>query len=120
MRGSDVAALIASVAIAVLVTALLISLASLNRTLRAMREAIQDVHRKTIPMLDDMHATVKQANGELDRVDEILETAQSVSQTVDSASRLAYMAFSNPVVKAAAFGAGVTKAAKRFRKKSKK
>ena len=119
MSGSDVAALIASVALAVLVTALLISLAALNRTLRAMREAIQDVHRKTMPVLDDLHTTVKQANGELDRVDEILETAQSVSQTVDSASRLAYTAFSNPIVKAAAFGAGFTKAAKKFRGKKK-
>jgi hypothetical protein len=47
----------------------------------------------------------------------VLGTAESISGTVDSASRLAYLALSNPVIKALAFGAGTARAARRFRRK---
>ena len=47
-----------------------------------------------------------------------MENAQRHQSTIatDSASRLAYLAFSNPVVKALAFGAGTQRAIKRFRR----
>ena len=38
--------------------------------------------------------------------------------TVDSFSRLAYLAFSNPIIKALAFGSGTARAVRRFRRTS--
>jgi hypothetical protein len=49
-------------------------------------------------------------------VDALLESAESISSTVDSASRLAYLAFSNPVIKALAFAGGTGRAIRRVRR----
>ena len=54
---------------------------------------------------------------ELERVDILLGTAESISSTVDSASRLAYLAFSNPVIKAIAFASGMAGATRRMRRR---
>ncbi|HLG00814.1 MAG TPA: DUF948 domain-containing protein [Acidimicrobiia bacterium] len=116
MSASEVAAIIAAVAAAVLVVGLLLALFSLGRTLGALREAVDELHRETIPLVRDMQQTVQQANHDLRRVEGIIETAESVGQTVDAASRLAYLTFSNPVVKAMALGAGVARAGRRLRK----
>ena len=89
---------------------------ALNSTLRQLRSAIEDLRRETLPVVHEMRVTVGQANVELERVDTLLGTAESISSTVDSASRLAYLAFSNPVIKAIAFASGTGRAARRFRR----
>jgi len=55
-----------------------------------------------------------QAATEMERVGDVLASAEAVSGTVDSASRLAYRAFANPVVKALAFGTGTGSALRRL------
>jgi uncharacterized protein YoxC len=116
VTGGEVAAVIAAVALVVAVVALLFALASLTRTLRALRSAIEDLRRETLPVLNDLRTTVGTANAELVRVDGLLTTAESVSATVDSASRLAYLAFSNPVIKVLALATGTGRAARRLRR----
>ena len=66
-------------------------------------------------MLDDLRDTVEAANDELERFDRLVTTAESVTGTVDSASRLAYIAMANPVIKGVAFASGTAKAARRLR-----
>lgn len=116
MDASEVAAIVAAVAAAILVVGLLFALASFSRTLRALREAVDELHHETLPLVHDMQVAVQQAHLDLGRVEDLLQTAESVGQTVDAASRLAYLTFSNPVVKAMAFGAGVARAGRRLRK----
>lgn len=116
MSGGEVAAVIASVALVVAVVALLFALAALTRTLRTLRTAVEDLRRESLPVLSDLRTTVSTANAELGRVDTLLTTAESVSATVDSASRLAYLAFSNPVIKALAIAGGTGRAARRLRR----
>ena len=116
MSAGEVAAVVAAVAAAILAVGALYALFSLTRTLESLRRAVDDFHRQALPLLGDLQATTKQANAELDRVDDLLDTAESVGRTVDSASRLAYLTFSNPVVKAMAVGAGVARAGRRFRR----
>ena len=69
---------------------------------------------RSLGLLREIRGTVGQANNELDRADSLLVTAESVSTRVDSASRLAYMAFSNPVIKVLAFGSGTARATRRL------
>ena len=57
----------------------------------------------------------RRANLELERLDRLVTTAESVTGTVDSASRLAYLAMANPVIKGVAFASGTAKAARRLR-----
>jgi hypothetical protein len=99
-----------------LVLGLLIALSAMSRTMRSMRETVDQLRNETVPLLSDLRGTVGQANAELSRVDHLLGTAESISSTVDSASRLAYLAFSNPVVKALAFGSGTARAVRRLRR----
>jgi uncharacterized protein YoxC len=117
MTTSDTAAVIVAFASGLAVVVLLIAVVSLNKTLRQMRAALEDLRRETLPVVAEMRAAVGQANTELERVDTLLGTAESISTTVDSASRLAYLAFSNPVIKGIAFASGTTRAARRFRRR---
>ena len=76
-------------------------------------EARRDVHREVLPLLaEHWRCSIT----DLDRVDACSPPA-SITGTVDSASRLAYLAFGNPVVKTMAAGSGVTRAWRRSRKK---
>ena len=112
----EVAAVIVAIVSVVAVVLLALAIVSLTRTMRAMRQAIDELHRETVPAVTEMRATVRQANQELERLDSLLGTAESISATVDSASHLAYLAFSNPVIKVMAVGAGTAKAAKALRR----
>ncbi len=116
MDAGEWAAVLASVAILILTGGLLFALVSLSRTLRALRTGVEDLRREVLPAVVEMRQTVQQAQGELDRLDTLITTAESVSQTVDVASRLAYLTFSNPAVKALALGAGVGRAVRKLRK----
>lgn len=116
MDASDAAAVVVAVASGIAVVVLVFAIVSLNRTLKHLRSAIEDLRRETLPVVNEMRMAVGQANVELERVDTLLGTAESISSTVDSASRLAYLAFSNPVIKAIAFASGTGRAARRFRR----
>ena len=112
----EVAAVIVAIVSVVAVVLLALAIVSLTRTMRAMREAIDDLRKETLPAVGEMRDTVRQANQELERIDTLLGTAESISATVDSASHLAYLAFSNPVIKVMAVGAGTAKAARALRR----
>jgi uncharacterized protein YoxC len=116
MTAGDVAAIIVAVLAAVLVAFVCVTLVTLTRTMRAMRETVEQLRRETLPVVVNLQSTVTHANAELERVDTLLGTAESISGTVDSASRLLYLALSNPIIKIMAFGAGTTRAARRFRR----
>src|SRR5690606_40327550 len=71
-----------------------------------------------ISVLHDLRDTVEAANYEIMRLDNLVSTAESVTGTVDSASRLAYIAMANPVIKGVAFASGTAKAARRLRRRT--
>jgi hypothetical protein len=116
LTAGDVAAIIIAVLLAIAVVGLLLVLRSLARTLASLRVTVDELRTNTVPLVADLHDTVKSANAELERVDGLLVTAESIGATVDSASRLAYLAFSNPMIKAAAFAAGTGRAVRRIRR----
>lgn len=110
------AALIAACAGALLALGILAALVSVTRTMRTLRVTVEELRLEALPLVRDARQTVGAATAELARVDTLLGSAESISTTVDSASRLAYLAFSNPVIKAMALGAGTTRAARRLRR----
>ena len=112
----DWVAVVVAVIVALAAGGLLVVLGALMRTLSALQATVEELRRETLPLVTDVQGTVRQANADLQRVDGLLERAESISGTVDSASRLAYLAFSNPVVKALAIGAGTSRAIRRFRR----
>lgn len=116
MDASDAAAVVVAVASGVAVLVLLWAVVALTRTLRQLSASLDELHREALPAVAELRGTVLQAGAELERVDSLLGTAESISATVDSASRLAYLAFSNPVIKGLALASGTGRAARRFRK----
>jgi hypothetical protein len=115
MNATDLAAVIVAACSVVAVVLLAVGLVALVRTLRALREVATVLRTETVPILDDMQDTIEAANYEIMRLDNLVTTAESVTGTVDSASRLAYIAMANPVIKGVAFASGTARAARRLR-----
>ena len=111
-----VAAVVAAAAIVLAVILLAITLRAMTRTLNALQESVDEIRRTTVPAVEGVRDTVRQANEELERIDDLLGTTESIATTVDSASRLAYLLFSNPVIKALALATGTSRAWRRFRR----
>jgi len=116
VSAGEIAAVIASVVGTILIIGFFIAFAGLLRTLRTLTTAIEELRAEVVPLAGQWRRTVDQANSELVRVDGLLTSAESVTATVDSASRLAYLALSNPVIKVLAFGAGTGRAFRRIRR----
>lgn len=98
-----VVVLLAVGAIVVVVVAAL----ALARSLRELRRALETLQAETGPLLDELRATVRDAGAEVERVDQLLDAAESISATVDSATRLSYLAFRAPLLRVVAFVKGV-------------
>ena len=116
MDAEDIAAVAVGLAAAVVAVAFVLSLLSLTRAATELRRAAEDLRNETLPVVAQLRETVANADAELERVDGLIGTAENVTATVDSASRLAYLALSNPVIKILAFASGTGRAARRFRK----
>jgi hypothetical protein len=100
----------------VVVLGLLLAAVSLTRTARRMRVLAEELTEHTAVVLGDVEVTVSRARGELDRVDDLIGSAEAITQTVGSASRLAHVALAGPLIKVMALGAGTARAGRRLRK----
>jgi uncharacterized protein YoxC len=121
----EAAALIAAIAFAVLVIALAVPIIRLRHTVDAATRAMRDVADRTGPMLNSVnttldevniaikqvHTTLDGVNLQLTRVDTITDNVAHVSSNVANLSTVVSAAAANPLVKVAAFGYGVRKAA---------
>ena len=118
MNAGDVAVLVASVASAGAVLGLLVALGGLRRDVRRLEVICRELRTSTVPLVADAHRVVGEAAAEMERVGAVLESTESVHSTVDSASRLAYRAFANPVVKVLAVRSGAATGLRRLTARS--
>ena len=116
MTAGEIAAVVASVVGTLLIIGFFVAFAGLLRTLRTLTAAVEELRAEVVPLAGQWRRTVDTANAELARVDGLITSAESVTATVDSASRLAYLALSNPVIKLMAFGSGTGRALRRVRR----
>jgi uncharacterized protein YoxC len=104
-------------AVAVLLGAMVIVvcvvLSNVFRVLTSTKELIDGVTSQTVPLLGQVNGTVSLVNKELERVDGILETAETVSSTVGNMVNVVSSTVSSPLVKLSAFAYGIRKAAGR-------
>jgi hypothetical protein len=115
MTAADlVAVLIGTVtlAVAAATAAVLVWLVGVVRDLRATLSAIRG---DLVPAVDELQQAARDAAGDVERIERMLEQSELVADRVDTASRLAYSAFSRPVVKAMAVGAGTKEAVRKLR-----
>jgi hypothetical protein len=115
MSTSDVIAVMVATVVAIVSGALVAALVMLVRTLQTLRATVTALQRDTLALLEDAHDAVREAAVEIDRVDRLVTSAEKLNDAVDGAQRVAYRTIASPVVKAMAFGSGVSRAAQRLR-----
>jgi uncharacterized protein YoxC len=125
----DIAALIAAGAFLMLVLVACVPIYRLRHTVDAATAAIADINAKTAPLLGNVNTTVDNlntaltqvhtsldgVNAQLVRVDTITGHAAAVSANVANLATVVTSAASSPIVKVAALGYGVRRAAARRR-----
>ena len=115
MSTADVLAVVAATVVTLVVGALAAMLVALARTLRDLRLTLSALDEEILTVVDDAHTAVREAAHDIDRVERLVSSAERITQTVDGASRAAARTIASPVVKAMAFGTGVSRAAQRLR-----
>ncbi|MHB8682200.1 MAG: hypothetical protein ACYDA2_08930 [Acidimicrobiales bacterium] len=111
---ASTAAVVAACVSAVAALSALGCVVLLGRRMRQLRRLLTELEAETVPLVREARVVVDQAATEMVRVGDVLGSAEAVSATVDSASRLAYRAFANPVVKVIAYASGVGGALRRL------
>jgi hypothetical protein len=107
MSTTDVLAVVAATVLTILIAVLATLLVVLARVLRELRATVDVLRVDALALLDETDEAVRDASGEIDRVERLVSSAERL----DEAKR----AIATPVVKAMAFGTGVTRAAQRLR-----
>jgi hypothetical protein len=115
MDSSNAVAIGVSVLATVVVLALLVGALSLLRTARRLRLLAEELDGRADDVLGDVEDTVQLARGELARVDDLIGSAEAITETVGSASRLARTTLAVPVIKVLALCAGTARAGRRLR-----
>lgn len=127
MTGGEIAALIAAGAFAMLVLVLAVPLLRLRHTVDAATRSIQDLNDRTAPILSkadltmgnvntalgQVQTTLDGVNLQLQKVDTITGHAQQVTANVANLANVVTSVAANPLVKVAAAGYGVRRAAAR-------
>lgn len=125
MDGGQIAALIAAGAFLMLVLVLAVPILRLRRTVDAATRAINDLNDRTAPLLGNANTTVENVNValaqvqttldgvnlQLAKIDTMTGHAQNVTANVANLATVVSAAAANPLVKVAAFGYGVRRAA---------
>src|SRR5579872_4317154 len=110
----DTAALAAAALAATSALGVVVAVLLLGRRVRQLSALVDELRNDTLPLVRQARVVVDQAATEMERVGDVLGSAEAVTSTVDSASRLAYRAFSNPIVGVMAFGTGLSGALRRL------
>nr|MDT0656455.1 DUF948 domain-containing protein [Micromonospora sp. DSM 115978] len=125
MNPGQIAALVAAGAFLMLVLVLAVPILRLRHTVDAATRAINDLNDQTGPILGNVNTTVTNVNTALEQVhtsldgvniqlakiDTMTGHAQNVTANVANLATVVSAAAANPLVKVAAFGYGVRKAA---------
>ena len=107
MTGGDVAALIAASAFAVLVLVLAVPLWKLGRTFDETTAAIRGISDNVTPLLEEATTTVTESNRQLARLDAITGDVAETTGNVSALVSLFAASVGGPLIKIAAFSAGV-------------
>ncbi|WP_326559464.1 DUF948 domain-containing protein [Micromonospora sp. NBC_01796] len=125
MNPGQIAALVAAGAFLMLVLVLAVPILRLRHTVDAATRAINDLNDRTAPLLGNANATIENVNValtqvhtsldgvniQLAKIDTMTGHAQNVTANVANLATVVSAAAANPLVKVAAFGYGVRKAA---------
>jgi DNA topoisomerase IB len=120
LTASGAVAVGVTVVATLVVVAFVASLVAAIRAARALRRSAAELQREAHALMGQLQQTVDVAGRELERVDDLIGSAEKISSTVGSASRLAQAAMATPVIKVMALGAGTARASERMRSRGRR
>ncbi|MCL2466615.1 MAG: DUF948 domain-containing protein [Micrococcales bacterium] len=110
MSGGDIAGLIAATAFVLLVGAAAVPLLKLGQVFDEARASVREFTEHAVPVIDEAAGLVASSNTQVARVDTITTSAAEVSQDVAALTALFSATVGRPLLKLAAFSAGVRRA----------
>ena len=78
------------------------------RTTDSVTDLIKGTEREVLPVIEKVGGSVDRINAQLDKVDQVTDSAVDTADSVDTAVRAVSMAITKPVQKVSGFAAGVT------------
>jgi hypothetical protein len=115
LKATDYAVIVIAAFFALAVIVVSILVLNLFRVVSSLKELVDGVTLETVPLIHEVGNTVKGVNHEIERVDSIMASAQTVAHNVETISHTVKVAVTNPLVKALAFAAGARRAAKKMK-----
>lgn len=114
MSVGEIAGLIAAVAFVALVGVIAVPIIKLGRTVDELTFTVRDIRQehvaKTAVTVDETNALLATTNAQLQRVDAITSSAQTVTNNAAAMSSLFAATLGGPMVRTAAFTYGVRRA----------
>lgn len=110
MSGGDIAGLVAAFAFVLLVGALAVPLLKFGQVLDEARTSVREVTEHALPVIDEAATLMASSNTQVTKVDTITTSAAEVSQDVAALTALFSATVGRPLLKVAAFSAGVRRA----------
>lgn len=87
----------------------------LGGTFGRLSSFIQGTERELLPVITKVGVSVDKVNGQLDKVDQVTDSAVDMADSVDTAVRAVSMAIAKPVQKISGLAAGVAHGASAFK-----
>jgi uncharacterized protein YoxC len=112
MTVGDIAGLIAAGAFAVLVVIIAVPLVKLGRVFDETTDAIRELSDNVTPLLEEATITISESNRQLMRVDAITADVAETTGNISALVALFAASVGGPLIKIAAFSAGVRAALK--------
>jgi hypothetical protein len=123
VTAGELALVVAVVLCALGFAAIVVVLLRVHDTLRIVRTEVAELRAATEPLLAELRRSttearsmVETARADLDRFDRVLGSAEAISSAVSGSGRITRVALSAPVIKAAGFATGTSRAVKRLRR----
>ena len=107
MSAESAALVIATVFLGIISVALLYFLRSAVLTFKRLRQSIQNIEERLVPLIEDMHIVTIDAHYELEKIDETVSRSKNLAEKMEAAAGVAKVAAATPVIKAATLAAGV-------------
>lgn len=116
LTAQDVAVVTVVVVCVLAVAVLAVVVVHLLRVAHALRTELAAIQLRADAALDELATTVADAQEQLERVDDLVGSAEALAATVDGAARVGYLTVGKPVIKTVAFAKGTSRAARRIRR----
>jgi F0F1-type ATP synthase membrane subunit c/vacuolar-type H+-ATPase subunit K len=112
---SDLAYLALSVFLFAVGLALAYMFVRLGGTLGRLSSFIRGTEAEILPVINKLGGTVDRVNAQIDKVDQVTDSAVDAAESADTAIRAISLAIQRPVVKFAGFAAGLSHGFAAFR-----